>query len=104
MEFPRIPFNRKTHRRFNYQPVYYDPDKEDLEQRVKAAKGESDDHAENIRRGFRSYDRAYGNRYNQELRKSKIRTYLLVATFAYIFYRLLTSDVILKIFEAFING
>jgi hypothetical protein len=104
MEFPRIPFHRKTHRRYNYQPIYYDPQKEDLDQRVKMAKGESDNYAENIRKGFRSYERAYGNRYNEELRKSKIRTYILVAAFSYLFYRIFTSEIILKVFEAFIDA
>lgn len=107
MELPRIPFNRKTNRRYNYQPVYYDPLKEDLDQRVRKAKGEtggSDNYAENIRQGFRAQQNQYGNRYNQELKKSKIRTFVLVIVFAVLVYQLLQSDLILRIFEAFAHG
>lgn len=107
MELPRIPFNRKTNRRYNYQPVYYDPLKEDLDQRVRKAKGESgnpEDYAENIRQGFRAQQNQYGNRYNQELKKSKIRTILLVMVFSVLVYQILQSDLILRIFEAFANG
>ncbi|MDD2491718.1 MAG: hypothetical protein PHV12_05945 [Bacteroidales bacterium] len=37
-------FNVPKHKSFNYQPRYYDPKKEELEGRVKAAQGNNDVH------------------------------------------------------------
>lgn len=107
MELPRIPFHRKTNRRYNYQPVYYDPNKEDLENRVRKARGDTNttsDYAENIRQGFRAQQSMYGNRYNQELKRSRIRTFILIIVFGILVYQLMRSDLILRLFEAFAHG
>ncbi|MDX9782173.1 MAG: hypothetical protein RBT35_04220 [Bacteroidales bacterium] len=37
-------FNVPRHKSFNYQPRYYDPKKEELEGRIKAAEGRNDVH------------------------------------------------------------
>lgn len=39
MGIPRF-FKQAGHRRFNYSPLYWDPDKEDREQRIRAIKQE----------------------------------------------------------------
>lgn len=107
MEFPRIPYTRRTNRRFNYQPVYFDPEMDDLQHRVNMARGETSNeqtYGDNIRRGFRSFGNAHANRYNHELRKSKIRMWLLVLFFGVLAWYVFQSDLIFRIFEAFING
>ena len=56
-------FNRTKHRRFEYIPRYYNPEKEELEKRLskynKEKKGGIDDVKMNIRAGLRN--RAPGN-------------------------------------------
>lgn len=51
-------FNRTKHRRFEYIPRYYNPEKEDLEQRLskyrKENRDEIDDVKMNIRAGLRN--------------------------------------------------
>lgn len=39
MGIPRF-FKQASHKRFNYTPLYWDPDKEDREQRIRAIKQE----------------------------------------------------------------
>ncbi len=60
-------FRKVKHQRFNYKPRFWNPEKEDLENRVKAAKGTQDDHSpnavksrisNNLRRGFKSKHRS----------------------------------------------
>lgn len=57
-------FNRTKHRRFEYTPRYYNPEKEELEQRLskyrKENKSDIDDMKMNIRAGLRN--RAPGNK------------------------------------------
>lgn len=56
-------FKKTKHQRFEYRPRYWDPDREDLEQRIKTAQGTADNSSpeavkqrisNNLRRSYKS--------------------------------------------------
>jgi hypothetical protein len=97
-----ISFNKTPkHQRFNYIPRYYDADKEDLDERVRLAKGEAGDAdlaKSRIRSGFKRRSRA-GSTSNSA--KSAIRLFLIIAILVLFTYMILTSDSILNLIESF---
>lgn len=97
-----ISFNRTPkHQRFNYVPRYYDEDKEDLQERVRLAKGEAgnaDLAKSRIRSGFKRRSRAGTSNPSA---KSAIRLMLIIAILVLFTYMILTSDSILRLIESF---
>jgi len=96
MRFPtltRLPKNK----RFNFQPRYYDPIKEEIEERTSRIKGEIDrsknsSYRENISAAFRSRRRAE--------KKSGVMQFGFVLLFALIFFGYLLYGE--KVFMAFL--
>lgn len=97
-----ISFNKTPkHQRFNYIPRYYDADKEDLDERVRLAKGEAGDAdlaKSRIRSGFKRRSRAGSTSTSA---KSAIRLFLIIAILVLFTYMILTSDSILRLIESF---
>lgn len=59
-------FKAPRHQKFEYKPRYWNPEKEDLDRRVRLAKGESDNPdtmksriSQGLRRGYSSNTRSY---------------------------------------------
>lgn len=93
-------FNRTKHRKFDYIPRYYNPEKEELEQRMskyrKENKNDIDDVKINIRAGLRN--RAPGNS-SFNLRYSMLIMAIVVILLLVTIY--LLSSYLPKIIEAF---
>ncbi len=94
MGIPRF-FKIAKPRQFNYTPLYHDPDKEDLEDRIRAIKQEMGIEVSDIKRSttikrgsFRKYSKNAKRKANRE---SNLRLIMIVAVLlilAYlIFYR-----------------
>jgi hypothetical protein len=91
MNIPRF-FKTPRHRQFNYMPRYYDPDKEEREERNReirrelGIKDEKDEYRPSIRRGsMRSYFK--GNK--RATRNSNIRLVLIIVFLLFLAYTLL---------------
>lgn len=101
LNFSKLP----RHRKFDYSPIYYDPSKEDLHERVTRAKvemGEVDstqDLAENnIRRAFERKKNI--NRYAIPSPKHyRLRLIVIATVLTILFYKLLTSNVLDSVFK-----
>lgn len=97
-------FKVPKHRKFGYVPRFYDPEKEELEKRVKRYEAGSEDKElvkERISDGFRqSY---HGNNtYRKSLiLKSTIRLVLIILVLLFLSYLFLTSSKITAIIESF---
>ncbi|NJM16274.1 MAG: hypothetical protein HC896_13670 [Bacteroidales bacterium] len=79
-------FKTPRHRQFNYQPVYYNPVKEELEQRTKKAKGEAGSVKQGIQRGQM---RGYFHHVASQKKQSNIRlVVILLALFLLAYYLL----------------
>jgi len=100
-------FNTPQHQRFEYKPRYWDPDKEDLKERLERASGEKKDDVEAMksrisahfaRRNSRSSESSAYRR--REIRRSNIRMALILAIIVFIFYLgLVTLPRFLAFFE-----
>ena len=97
-------FRQPKHQQFNYKPRFYDPDKEDLERRLKKARLEQEQTPEamksRIKSGLRSYRPEDGRLRRRAVVKSNmvvffIVVFLLLLSYFFIIYYLP------KIFEAF---
>ena len=97
-----ISFNKTPkHQRFNYVPRYYDADKEDLEERVRLAKGEAgnaDLTKSRIRSGFKRRSRAGSTNPSA---KTAVRFLLIIAILVLFTYLILTSNSIVRLIESF---
>lgn len=97
-----ISFNKTPkHQRFKYIPRYYDADKEDLEERVRIAKGEAASEEltkARIRSGFKRKSRAGSTAPNA---RSGIRLIIITVVLFLITYLILSSEGILRMIEAF---
>lgn len=102
---------RAKNRRFKYVPRYYDEDMEDLEYRVDKARRERDKMAaaasaeENLetrmRKAMEFRTESYNREYNSMNKYSGARTILIAGILLFIFYLIFSSDLILRIFDAF---
>lgn len=91
MNIPRF-FKIPSHRQFNYQPLYFDPEKEEREQRNKdikkelGIKEEGEAYSPGIRRGaMKSYFKAN----KRSTRNSNLRLVLIVFFLLFVAYYLL---------------
>ena len=94
LRFSRLP----KHRKFNYTPVYYDEQKEELDARVQQAKREIgalqlDENAakDNIRKLYKS--KQHSNRYTSSAQKGYLlKMALIIMILSAITYKLIQSD------------
>ena len=101
-------FNKRIkHRRFDYTPRYYDPEKEALKERIEQYKGDQSElnkTKSRIKSGLRQKYRA-DQEYKKSLqRKSNVRLLLIIIILLFLSYMLLQSDKILTILQTFSNG
>jgi hypothetical protein len=104
LNFTRLPKPRK----FNYKPVYYDEDMEDLHERVARAKSKKEINSnktaveikENIRNNFkRKYESEYSSTPDTF---RKMRILLIAIVLGVILYQVFNSELIDKIITGFL--
>ncbi len=104
LNFSRLP----TPRKFNYKPMFYDPNMDDLKERVKKAKIEMGEGPkrdvnqikENIKLNFQ---KKYHAEYSQtpEIFR-KLRVFLIAIILGFITYHVFNSSLIDKIIQGFL--
>lgn len=110
MEFPRIQYGRRTNRRFDYKPRFYDEGKEDLDERVDRARKERDglngeqDFEQRIRYAYQRRDLTPSSAVDNARVISRLRVLAIATILGLLFYLLFYTDVIYVIFEAFDNA
>ena len=87
-------FKKHKHQRFDYKPRYWDENKEDLESRVRLAKGEADNDPEAVKRRIanklrRSYNSSSKGKRSSS-KKSTIMLLMIIGALLVISYYLLT--------------
>lgn len=96
MSFFRLSIFKQTrHNRFSYQPIYYDPVKEELAQRVKSIQAENEEYGAAYRRlkisseftSIRKNSAIFGRK---QKAKSRVRFILILILLSYICYWVLT--------------
>lgn len=103
IRFSRLP----KHRKFSYQPIWYDEEKENLKNQVDRIQREMDEKGTSIEESKDNIRAAF--RRDAQLRKSGnplsrfygLRIILIAGVLGLIFYRLLNTDLIATIFEGF---
>lgn len=106
---------RVSNRRFKYVPRFYDEDKEEFEFRVEQARKERDrmqnpdvplegSHEDRMRKAMEFRTKSYNSEYNAMNKFAGLRRLLIVGILVIIFYLIFSSDVILRIFDAFYGG
>lgn len=82
------------HQRFNYIPRYYDPEKEERDARIKAARGMAGDDADamkaRIAKGFRDRNRSSHKSQRSTTKRSNLILIFTLVLLLYITYILLT--------------
>ena len=93
-------FKTPKHQKYKYHPRYWDPDKEDLEQRIKSAEGIADDDIQLVKNrissGFHRKRRG-GAKPQDAVRGSNIRLLIIFITlilFSYILIQYFVDDII----------
>lgn len=103
-------FKRPKARGFNFQPRYYDPAKEDLENRLAKYKKSNDENPdeldlertkERIRSGFASRNKTTYYSTKTEERRTSFRLIVIMAGLFLLAYMLLRSDKILNFVKYF---
>ena len=100
--------NRPRHKKFGYNPRYYDPAKEALQERIKAyGDNQGIDSAElakdRIRSGLRSKS-GYAEGYRtQEVKKSNTTLLMVIAVLSIVTYLILSSSKISKLLDALVE-
>lgn len=90
-------FKQPRHQRFEYQPRYYDPVKEELDARVKQIKAENQEEYSSeyrrlkISREFAQHRKSSVLNVQKQKSKSLVRLILIVASLSYICYWILTK-------------
>lgn len=91
-------FGTPKHQRFDYKPRFWDPDKEDLKERLERAAGGKEEDVEAMksrisahfaRRNSRSYESSEYRR--KEIKRSNIRLAIVLAVIIFIVYMGLVS-------------
>ena len=100
-------FNKRTkHKRFDYIPRFYDPQKEELEKLVNSYK-ETDDTSmvkDRIRSGLRNRYRGDSNYKRSQERSANIRLLSIIFILFLLAYLILKSDTIGRMMESFMGG
>jgi len=101
-------FNKRIkHRRFDYTPRYYDPEKEALKERIEQYSGDQGDlnkAKSRIKSGLRQKYRADQSYKKALQRKSNVRLIMIILILLFLSYMLLQSDRIFHILDSFTNG
>ena len=89
------PFKTPKHQKYKYIPRYWEPEKEDLEERVRqATPGQKNDPADmkgRISRGFSRRAHIRGNTAAGDYRKSALRLMLIIAALVILSYILIVK-------------
>jgi len=107
MDFGRIQMGRRANKRFNYRPMYYDADKEDLKERVNKAemsasgKYKTSGFEKRIKHGFKNQAGNYTNQYNVVTSGGRVRLLFIIIVIGLTFYLTFYTRVFSVIFEAF---
>jgi len=110
MEFRRLDYGRRTNRKFNYKPRYYDEDMEDLHERaertqkIRDGDNSMESYSERIKHGYRTKQTPEKKEVNQALWISRLRFILIASILGMLLYLFFYTDVINTIFEAFSNA
>lgn len=103
---------RVANKRFKYIPRYYDEDRIEFEQNVERARRERDrmeqheplahgGHEERMRKAMEFRTRAFNTEKNSMNKYASVRTIIIAGILFFIFYLIFSSDIILRIFDAF---
>jgi|SRR5210317_949096 hypothetical protein len=108
MELPRVKMGRRSNKRFNYTPRYFDEEKEDLENRIEKIKAEvtgnysKEGFEKRLRAGFKNREKEVSDPGAQQaLLVSRLRVLLLVVVFSMIAYMVFYTNTIEVIFQGF---
>jgi len=110
MDFGRVQIGRRANKRFNYRPMYYNEDLDDLHTRVKRAEmeksGEFDANGfkDRIRSGYRNKTGQYSNEYNVVASGAKVRVFFIALALGLLCYLVFYTRTFSTIFEAFYNA
>ena len=102
-----LKFNKRPkHKKFDYIPRYYDPQKEELEKIVDAYKDTNDASAakNRIRSGLRSKYRGDSSYKRAQERSANIRLISIIFVLFLIAYLILKSDTIGRMMESFLGN
>lgn len=98
-------FKRPKNQQFKYQPRFYDPVKEEIEQRVGRYKTDGQNDAElakqRIRSGFKNRIPTNNSIVKEQTMKSNIRLVVIIAILILLAFMLLQSEGITKILQSF---
>lgn len=95
-------FKRPKPRRFNYQPMYYDPVKEEAEERKKAREAlESGDYKERMRAEIRRRWHVDRSPVNKNAQYIRLAFYVIISFMA--IYLIFFTDFVNKLVSAFVK-
>lgn len=95
---------RPKHKKFDYVPRFYDPEKEALEETINKYKGEvsdADKAKRRIKSGLRQRYIGDDNYRRANVKKSNFRVLYIIVILCFLTYMILKSDRILRMVEAF---
>ena len=110
MDLGRVKFGRRANKRFNYRPMYYDPDMEDLRHRVKNAEmertGVYDEKGfkERIRTGYKNKTGQYSSQYNVVASGARVRVLFIALALGVLCYLIFYTRTFSSIFESLYNA
>lgn len=99
-------FNRRhKHQQFKYLPRFYDPVKEELEERLKPYKGSNVDHEvdltkDRIRLGFKTKSRSDVGYRKKQVTSSNVRLISIILVLGFLAYLILSSNKFLALLES----
>jgi hypothetical protein len=94
-------FTQKKPRKFNYKPIYYDPAKEEAEERKKLREsGQGDDHRERMRAEIKRRWRTEKTEVDKRDTVFRIFFYIIIAVFS--IYLIFFTDFVNKLVSFFL--
>ena len=92
-----------TPRKFDYIPRYYDPQKEELKERLAQYKDEKDQEGmkDRIRSGMRQKYNADSGYRSSQVKKSNLRLLYIIIILIFCSYLILRSDAFFKLIDSF---
>ncbi|MFT4522116.1 MAG: hypothetical protein ACI8ZN_001056 [Bacteroidia bacterium] len=107
MAFERVKFGRRANRRFNYQPIYYDADREELTSRVEQIKDNKSNKVEGYQARIKaSYQRrnvAYNSDYNYIKSAARLRQLAIAILLGLALYLVFQTNTFSIVYDAFYN-
>lgn len=103
MKFPSLS-RMPRHKRFNFEPRYYDPIKEDIKNRIERIKGEIDDVSrQNYREHIKSaYESKMSRSHSGSVSQLILIVIMLGAFFGFIYYGNIALYVFLCVFAVYV--